>query len=70
MSKERSKIYLKAALSEFELYESLNIKDYLKSAYDNMVKALKELKDWVLKRLVYVTKIKDNMEIKSNMANH
>ena len=45
MSKERSKIYLKAALSEFELYESLNIKDYLKSTYDNMVKALKELKD-------------------------
>ena len=45
MSKERSKIYLKAALSEFELYESLSIKDYLKSADDNMIKALKELKD-------------------------
>ena len=70
MSKERAKIYLKAALSEFELYESLNIKDYLKSAYDNMVKALKELKDWVLERLVYVTEIKDNMENKGNMANH
>ena len=70
MRKERAKIYLKSALSEFELYESLNIKDYLKSAYDNMVKALKELKDWVLKRLVYVTEIKDNMENKSNMANY
>ena len=70
MSKERAKIYLKSALSEFELYESLSIKDYLKSAYDNMVKALKELKDWVWKRLVYVTEIKDNMENKGNMANH
>ena len=45
MSKERAKIYLKSALSEFELYESLSIKDYLKSAYDNMVNALKELED-------------------------
>ena len=45
MSKERAKIYLKSALSEFELYESLSIKDYLKSAYDNMVNALKELHD-------------------------
>ena len=45
MSEERAKIYLKSALSEFELYESLSIKDYLKSAYDNMIKALKELKD-------------------------
>lgn len=70
MSKERAKIYLKSALSEFELYESLSIKDYLKSAYDNMVKALKKLKDWVWKRLVYVTEIKDNMENKGNMANH
>lgn len=43
MSEERAKIYLKSALSEFELYESLGIKDYLKSAYDNMVKAFKEL---------------------------
>ena len=43
MSEERAKIYLKSALSEFELYESLGIKDYLKSAYENMVKALKEL---------------------------
>ena len=43
MSKEKLKIYLESALSEFELYESLGIKDYLKSAYDNMTKALKEL---------------------------
>ena len=49
MSEERAKIYLESALSEFELYESLSIKDYLKSAYDNMVKAFKELKDWVWK---------------------
>ena len=45
MSEERAKIYLKSALSEFELYESLGIKDYLKSAYDNMVKALKALEE-------------------------
>ena len=45
MSEERAKIYLKSALSEFELYESLGIKDYLKSAHDNMVKALKELEE-------------------------
>lgn len=43
MSKEKAKIYLESALSEFGLYESLDIKDYLKSAYDNMTKALKEL---------------------------
>ena len=49
MSDERAKIYLKAALSAFEPYESLSIKDYSKPAYDNMVKALKELKDWVWK---------------------
>lgn len=45
MSKEKAKICLESALSEFELYESLGIRDYLKSAYDNMVKALKELED-------------------------
>lgn len=45
MNKEKAKICLESALSEFGLYESLNIKDYLKSAYDNMVKALKELED-------------------------
>ena len=45
MSKEKSKICLESALSEFELYESLGIRDYLKSAYDNMVNALKELED-------------------------
>ena len=45
MSKEKAKICLESALSEFGLYESLNIKDYLKSAYDNMVKVLKELKE-------------------------
>ena len=45
MSKERAKICLEYALSEFGLYESLGIKDYLKSAYDNMLKALKELED-------------------------
>ena len=43
MSEERAKIYLKSALSEFELYESLGIKDYLTSAHDNLVKALNEL---------------------------
>ncbi len=47
MNKEKAKIYLESALSEFNLYESLDIKDYLKSAYSNMVKALKELEDWV-----------------------
>lgn len=45
MSKEKAKICIESALSEFELYESLNIKDYLKSAYDNMVKAFKELEE-------------------------
>ena len=45
MSEERAKIYLKSALSEFELYESLGIKDYLKSAHENMVKALKALEE-------------------------
>lgn len=45
MSKEKAKICVEYALSEFELYESLGIKDFLKSAYDNMVKALKELED-------------------------
>ena len=45
MSKEKAKICLELALSEFELYESLCIRDYLKSAYDNMLKALKELED-------------------------
>lgn len=45
MSKEKAKICLESALSEFGLYESLGIRDYLKSAYDNMVKALKELED-------------------------
>lgn len=45
MNKEKAKIYLESALSEFDLYESLDIKDYLKSAYSNMVKALKELED-------------------------
>ena len=29
-------------MSEFGLYESLGIRDYLKSAYDNMLKSLKE----------------------------
>lgn len=43
MSKEKAKICLESALSEFGLYESLGIKDYLKSAYDNITKALKEL---------------------------
>lgn len=43
--RERAKICVESALSEFELYESLGIKDFLKSAYDNMVKALKELED-------------------------
>ena len=47
MSKEKAKICLESALSEFRLYESLGIRDYLKSAYDNMIKALKELEDWV-----------------------
>ena len=45
MSKEKAKIFMESALSEFELYESLGIRDYLKSAYDNMVKALKYLED-------------------------
>ena len=45
MSEERAKIYLKSALSEFELYETLSIKDYLKSAHENMVKALKALEE-------------------------
>ena len=45
MSEERAKIYLESALSEFELYESLSIKDYLKSAHENMVKALKALEE-------------------------
>ena len=45
MSKEKAKICLESALSEFGLYESLGIRDYLKSAYDNMLKALKELED-------------------------
>lgn len=45
MSKEIAKMYLESALSEFRLYESLSIRDYLKSAYDNMVNALKELED-------------------------
>ena len=45
MSKEKSKICLESALSEFGLYESLGIIDYLTSAYDNMLKALKELED-------------------------
>ena len=44
-NKEKAKIYLESALSEFGLYESLGIRDYLKSAYDNTVKALKELGD-------------------------
>ena len=45
MSKEKANICLESALSEFELYGSLGIRDYLKSAYDNMVKVLKELKE-------------------------
>lgn len=45
MSKEKAKIYLESALSEFGLYESLGIKDYLKQVHDNMVKALKELEN-------------------------
>ena len=45
MSEERAKIYLESALSEFELYEALGIKDYLKSAHENMVKALKALEE-------------------------
>lgn len=45
MSKEKAKICIESALSEFGLYESLGIRDYLKSAYDNMLKALKELED-------------------------
>lgn len=45
MNKEKDKICLESALSEFELYESLGIRNYLKSAYNNMVKALKELED-------------------------
>lgn len=70
MSKEKAKICLESALSEFGLYESLGIRDYLKSAYDNMLKALKELEDedefvkcdrlpfteelWLLHQLVYI----------------
>ena len=46
MSKERAKIYLKSALSEFELYESLSIKDYLKSA---LTIWLMRLKNWRIK---------------------
>ena len=45
MSKEKAKICIESALSEIELYESLCIRDYLKSAYDNIIKALKELED-------------------------
>ena len=45
MSKEKAKICIESALSEFGLYESLSIGDYLKYAYDDMVKALKELED-------------------------
>lgn len=45
MNKEKDKICLESAFSEFELYESLCIRDYLKSAYGNMVNALKELED-------------------------
>ena len=45
MSKEKAKICIESALSEFGLYEFLDIRDYLKSAYDNIVKALKELED-------------------------
>ena len=45
MSKEKAKICIESALSEFGLYESLVIRDYLKSAYGNMLKALKELED-------------------------
>ena len=46
MSKEKAKICIESALSEFELYESLGIRDYLKSAYDNMLKSLKEFDEW------------------------
>ena len=46
MSKEKAKICIESALSEFGLYESLGIRDYLKYAYDNMLKALKELEEW------------------------
>ena len=42
---EAGTICIESVLSEFGLYESLCIRDYLKSAYDNMVKALKELED-------------------------
>ena len=42
---EKAKICIESALSEFGLYESLGIRDYLKSAYDNMLKALKELEE-------------------------
>lgn len=45
MNKEKARICLESALSEFELYESLGIRDYLKSVYNNMVKALKELEE-------------------------
>ena len=50
MSKEKAKICIESALSKFGLYESLCIRDYLKSAYDNMLKALKELEDWLWQR--------------------
>ena len=46
MSKEKAKICIESALSEFGLYESLGIRDYLKSAYDNMLKSLKEFDEW------------------------
>ena len=45
LNKEKAKICIESALSEFGLYESLGIRDYLKYAYDNMLKALKELED-------------------------
>lgn len=45
MSKEKAKICIESALYEFELYESLGIRDYLKSAYNNMIKALKYLEE-------------------------
>ena len=51
MSKEKSKICIESALSEFELYESLGIRDYLKSAYDNIVKALKELEEQNMEKI-------------------
>lgn len=45
MSKLKAEAYLETAISEFRLWESLGIKDYLKSTYDNMSKALKELEE-------------------------